>query len=473
MICPRPPRLAVGQLTSEPSGEASAVSPPGADPDLYESGEAYGRSFWLAYVANIILMAAIALLYRYADFVTVLGGSEVHLGWIVGLGMVGSFCTRLTLGSSLDRHGPRLVWLISTAVFVVVWFLHLGIERHDGLAIYVLRIVWCSAVARMLCAATTCVAAGVPLLRVAEMVGVLGTAGFLGMVLGGQLGDLICGAETLLREHVDQMFVAAGLLGCVGMVFVWLATGSEAPRRRRRMPPLTWILRRYHPGALLLIGVASGIGLGLPQTFLRPYAAELNITRIGLFFLVYAPTAIVTRILTRRWFARFGLEPIIILGMAGQVVSVLLFLVVRSQWHLVIPALAYGISHALLYPSVVAAGSRSFPGRYRGLATTLVLAAWDFGLLIGSPIAGVVVHYSEWLGLPPYPTMFITIAGVMAATGSGYVFSAGRSRKAQPRIWPARRMGAEGRPRLAAGRTAWHGLERVPKARVRQPAVRR
>jgi MFS family permease len=188
--------------------------------------------------------------------------------------------------------------------------------------------------------------------------------------------------------------------------------------------PTLWLLRRYNPGAVLVVGVACGIGLGLPQTFLRPYAAELGIARIGLFFSVYAPAAIITRVVTRRWPERFGLDRIIFAGTAGLVTSVLLFLAVRQTWQLVIPGLLYGISHAVLFPATVAAGSRTFPKRHRGLATTLILATWDAGLLVGSPLAGVVLHYSQSLGLPAYPTMFVCVAALMAVLTGWYGWAA-------------------------------------------------
>ena len=59
---------------------------------------------------------------------------------------------------------------------------------------------------------------------------------------------------------------------------------------------------------------------------------------------------------------------------------------------------------------MVAAGSVTFPLRHRGLATVLVLATWDLGQLIGAPTAGAVLQYSPLAGLPPYPTMFLTMA---------------------------------------------------------------
>ena len=68
---------------------------------------AYGRPFWMAYTSNWLLMVGVSLLFRYADFVTLLGGTEFHLGWIVGVGMVGSLAMRLSMGSCIDRYGSR------------------------------------------------------------------------------------------------------------------------------------------------------------------------------------------------------------------------------------------------------------------------------------------------------------------------------------------------------------------------------
>lgn len=192
-------------------------------------------------------------------------------------------------------------------------------------------------------------------------------------------------------------------------------------------PSLFTLLRRHNPGVVLAIGVAMGVGLGLPGTFLRTYAAELGIPRIGLFFLVYAIAAIITRVLTRRWSEHYGPRRIILLGMAGVVASLALFLVVHVEWQLIVPAIAFGCSHAILFPSVVAAGSSTFPLRHRGLATVLVLATWDLGVLAGSPTAGAMLKYSRLAGLPPYPTMFLTMAALMAMVAVWYAIASRES----------------------------------------------
>ena len=59
------------------------------------------------------MMVAVSLLYRYADFVSSLGGTELQLGLIVGLGMVGSVLVRAFQGAgSTARCSRRLARLL-------------------------------------------------------------------------------------------------------------------------------------------------------------------------------------------------------------------------------------------------------------------------------------------------------------------------------------------------------------------------
>jgi MFS family permease len=382
-------------------------------------------------MANLLVMVSMALLFRYADFVTLLGGSEWHLGWIVGTGVMGSLVMRLVLGAGIDHYGPRRVWLASLALLAASCFAHLLVQRYDGPAVYILRILFCSAAAGVFGSTMTFISSTVPVRRMAEMIGMLGTAGFVGIVIGTQLGDVLCGTDVIQRTQVDRMFLTAGAFSLAAMAFVWTATRGHLPPAVRHRPPILSIIRRYHPGTVLLVGVAMGVGISMPPTFLRTYAAELGIAKIGLFFAVYSPTAILTRIVTRRLPERIGLTPMILLGMAALVAGQLALLLVRSEWYFIFPGVAYGVAHAILFPTVIAAGSRAFPNHHRGLGTTLMLAMYDVGSLIGAPTAGAILHFSTDWGLPSYPTLFITTATTLATIGLIFAFTGGRRSKRQ------------------------------------------
>jgi MFS family permease len=402
----------------------------------------YGQLFWLAYLSNTSLLVAVALLYRYADFVRLVGGSEYDLGWIVGIGTIGSLGTRLLLGAWIDRYGTRPLWIASACLFAATCFAHLAIASCQGAAVYLLRISYCCAVAGANGASMTFISKCGPKERLAELVGMLGTASFLGAVIGTLVGDFVLGSVTVTRGPVVMMFVIAGALGLVSLPLAWAATRKEgrppsaekgANGGDQRSPlssngafPMFSLLRRHNPGTVLAVGVAMGAALGLPTTFLRTHATQLGIPRMGLFFMVYAVAAIVTRILTRRWSERFGARPVILLGVAGLAASLLLWLPVGREWQLMLPAVLFGCSHAVLFPSTVAAASAGFPLENRGLAIILILATWDVGLLFCSPAAGAVIRYAPRIHLNPYPTLFVATAALVAAVGAWYAYSSRR-----------------------------------------------
>ena len=177
---------------------------------------AYGWPFWLASSSNLVVMSGVALLYRYADFITLLGGTEFHLGWIVGVGMIGSFAMRLALGSWINRYGARPLWIASLLLFAVTCFAHLAVASYAGVSIYLLRVSYCCAVAGINGASMTFVSARAPNERLAELIGMLGVAGFLGAVVGSLLGDVLLGSIAINSAHVITMFVAAGVLAHAG-----------------------------------------------------------------------------------------------------------------------------------------------------------------------------------------------------------------------------------------------------------------
>lgn len=395
----------------------------------------YDRSFWLAHAANTLVAVAAGLNYRYADFVAFLGGSELHLGWIVGVGMVGSVLVRLGFAPGIDRHGPRRVWVLALALLAASSAAHLAIDRYDGVGIYVARMAFCTALAGVWSASTTFVSSRGPTVRMAELIGMLGTSGFLGIMIGTQLGDWLCADLNGRREPVDRLFIASALLAVAAIPCVLLATRGQAPFRRPRRESL-WTTVKQHQGVMaLVLGVSAGAAVSLPATFLRTFAAELGIRQIGTFFTVCAVVAMASRLGARRVPERLGLARMIVVGYALLAMAQFLYLPVRCEWHLVLPGAVVGIAQAILFPTIVAESSMPYPPQYRGVAMTLILAALDVGQMIGAPAAGAILHGSQALGLPGYPTLFVVTAAMLLAVASLYSMHAwSRLRRPQYRL---------------------------------------
>jgi MFS family permease len=363
----------------------------------------------MAYGSNVAALASIGLLYRYADFIDWLGGTEFHMGWIVGVGMIGSLAARMWMGSIIDLYGTRLVWLGSLLLLAATSFAHLAISNYVGVSIYLLRVLFCCAFAGLNGASLTFISHRAPYKRDAEV--------------GCLLGDLLFAVVASSHAQIVVLFMAAGALALFACPFAWIAARSERRPQATPGPSMLSVVRQQYVGPLLVITATLGMGLGLPTVFVRPFAAQLGIPRIGLFFLIYAATAILTRVLARRWAEYFGLRRMILLGTVGVAASMATLPLVHAEWQLIWPAIGFGCFHAISYPAVLAANNETFPSRHRGLALLVALAAFDVGQLVGAPMAGAVIHGSELGGLPPYPTMFLVTAILMVGASIYYAWA--------------------------------------------------
>jgi len=379
------------------------------------AGEArpYDRVFWLAYLANGLVTLANALMVRYADFVSAVGGNEQQLGLIVGCGMIGSIGIRAIQGEAIDRYGAGRIWNWSVAVYVVSLLLHLTITSAHSPTIFAVRLLMQASLAGVFGSSITFVSLRVPPGRMAEVIGTLGTSGFLGIMIGPLIGDWLSAGLTQERAMTVRMFGVAGAFAFCSALATWMACRHDVRPPHRRRPHWRRIVRRYCPVTISLTAAAMGAGFSIPMIFLRPFAAETGLSGVGLFFLAYAMIAFATRIASRSVFERYGNRPWILVGLVLLALSFLCYAPATQDWHLILPAGLAGMAHALLFPSIVSASTSAFPRRYLGIATSVTLAMFDVGTFIGAPVVGAFIRLAKSNDWAAYPWMFSGTAVVI------------------------------------------------------------
>lgn len=367
----------------------------------------YNWTFAAIFIANLGMMSAASLLYLYEDFVAAAGGSELELGWIVGFGMVGAIAFRLFQGLAIDVIGIRVIWVASLLVFIAGCLWHTRIESIDTWHVYLARLFVAAGIAGSLGCWLTFASLHAPTHRIAEVIGVVGISGFLGMATGPTIGDFLLSGYEKTTETTDRLFFTAAGLAIVSLVFALLATLKNVQKRSTGSHRPLQAIRNTKLGFLFIIGVTMGIAASIPSTFLRPFTKSLNIETVSMYFWIYNATAIACRLIFRRAAETIGLQMMTVIGLIGLAASLVLYLVVSNWWLLAIPAVAAGVSHAFLFPAVMTAGANRFAHEYRGLALSLMFAIFDVGLFIGAPLIGGVLATSEHLKLPAYPTTFL------------------------------------------------------------------
>lgn len=433
----KPDSLANARPCDIPNGESVS---PGINESIYDV------TFWLAYLSNALVSAGNTLLCRYADYVNFLGADEFHLGLIIGFGMVGSLVMRFALGHSIDRFGARRIWLLTILATTLGCIVHLGINDYRSFPIYLARVFYIISLAGVFSSSMTLISARAPKQRLAEVVGIYGSAGFAGILLGAPVADILFPAGITSVWESRLLFLTAGGMCLLSLPLAWVVPPERSHRRpdvsrriRRsllvsrpslREPSLFRLVVRYISVPTVIAGMVAGAALSIPPSFLPRYVAEFGEHSVSGFLFLYAATAIVVRGILLPQVSGRKLDRVILLGTIILCISQLLFLIVRSPWQLVFPGVVFGVAHAFLFPAIVAAGSSTFPKRHRGLATTLMMATFDAGLFVGGPLAGVTLRVAGDLGWPRYPTMFSVISACLVIFAIYYAATmrAGRTR---------------------------------------------
>lgn len=403
------------------------AAPPAREQSVYNS------VFWMSYAANVALVMANALTFRFAELVAYLGGSEKVAGAIVSTGILGALIARLGLGQAIDRFGTRRLWMLSGLLFIFSCGVFI-VCRQLSWELYAARVAFAAALAGMFTCSIVHIQNQVPAERRTEVIGSLGSSGFVGMIIGSQLGDAIFNAYPPGHTRFVVLFGGAAALGLIYLTLVTRLTYRDVHVAPHETPPAHRLLFRYWPGFTVLAALMMGVGFTVITVFLTRFTTYLqstgcDINGIGTFFTGYASSAFIFRIATRRWSRTVGRHRMILAGLAGHCLGHSLLPWVTAEWHFIVPSIACGWGHALLFPAVISLGAGAFPTEYRGSGTTLVLGFTELGAMISAPVLGGLIDYfSEQFGPKAgFVAMFYASAGTALVIGIVYAIKTVRT----------------------------------------------
>lgn len=422
----------------------------------------YVLSFWLAYAANVSLVTANALTFRFAEFVAWLGGSEQLSGTIVSTGVTAALVARFLLGQGIDRYGVKLLWMVSTVVMMSGVSLFPLCNELNWL-VYAGRIAFAIGLAGMFTCSMVHIQNQVPAHRRTEVIGMLGTSGFLGMVCGTQLGDAIFNHVAEGRSQFLALFGTAAGMGLFYLTIVFILTRHDRHTRPAHTPAAHQLLLKYWPGPVMFVAIMLGVGFTVTTVFLTRFSTANGLGGIGTFFTGYSISAFCFRLASRRWSRRYGRHLMIVIGLAGQATGLLLLPHVSANWQFLLPAFGCGLGHALLFPSVISLGSGAFPQELRGSGTTITLGFTELGALLSAPLLGTVIDYAG------FSAMFYTAAFSGVTVGVYYALTRLSCTDEEAVNRPSRRTVV--RPASTASDQPATPITPVPSPAQRQPAL--
>jgi len=374
------------------------TKPQSTHDDVGAPDRLYTPRFFQVFVGVVLMMTCTALQFHFGQYVGSLGHSVDVLGRILGFSFAGTFAIRLSIGGWIDRTGCRRVWIAGS---IIVAASVGAIQFVESLwLITVLRALAQMATASVLTTVAVFAANIAPAERRAESIGSMGLAGFCGMIIGPALGDWIFAKPSQEGWEFHVFFTASAVAALLACAVIWSMPEDivESEGDPRGTPgfattgPQLRIIYNHWPGTIVLVGVVFMAAWCLQSLFLERLAEARGFRDIKVFFLVYAPTAILLRLLFRRVPQQIGRTRTVVGGLALLVVGLLLLVGVERQSQLVIPAMIMGAGHCFIFPSMVDLCAGRLPHEYRGTGTALIFAAGDLGLLIGYVCLGALIE---------------------------------------------------------------------------------
>jgi MFS family permease len=398
----------------------------------------YNRYFAFAFISQVgFVLANTALMAHYARWIGFLGGRVDTAGWITGTASIAGLLLRPWIGQWIDRWGAKTVWLLGYAIFIAGSLSNLWL--HDlGLGVYVCRALIVVGGAFVFSSSITYVSHLAPPERRAEAIGMLGVAGFIGILFGPFWAELTLSAERT-RGEFEMIFVISACLLSLPLLLLLLLKKPESEARRRStgLGEFLQTARKYWPGSIFFVQSTFGLCMTIPFVFLTKFIDDAGLEGNGfslasVFFMCYAGWGLTLRLILRRAPERFGRRKLLLAGAVVMALGMLSFLLVDAEHasRIVIPALLCGTGHSLMYHTCTALLLESFPDEMRGVGSALSMVAMDLGMIGGSQVLGEVAFRFG------YNTLFVIVALINLTAGIVYALVSipvwqGRARQRQ------------------------------------------
>lgn len=319
-----------------------------------------------------------------------MGASHFQVGMVMSAFPIGVLAFRPAGGWLVSHHGRKKTIVFGAAALTIFSGLYLVVDSLTSF--FVVRFFHGFGISAFTTASIVLISDVVPSRNRGQMMGLMGVANYLGFGFGPYFSSII-----YHRFGIDFIFLFATGTAALSLVisrFI-LEPPREAMSAMRREKIAEAVVRRWFLVPTVFILIAALIH-GLIVIFLPLLLQERAIPLdSGQFFLFFALSVLVVRILAGKASDHFGRG--IVLAIASLLVTVSLVLLwrVNSQTTLIAAAIFYGSGYGSQQPtlSVLIADTTNYANR--SLLFSIYYATFDTGILLAGYLFGWIADWSS------------------------------------------------------------------------------
>lgn len=350
------------------------------------SPKIYNTQFWLLCLASLLFFASFNMVIpELPDYLTNLGGAD-YKGLIIALFTVTAMISRPFSGKLTDTIGRMPVILFGVGICVVCSLCYPFVTTL--FAFFALRLVHGFSTGFSPTGMTAYLADVIPAHKRGEAVGILGTAGTVGMALGPAIGGAIANQVSL-----NTMFYCSSFFAILSMLLV-----LRSRETLKEKQAFTFSLLRvgksdfFEPRVLLpsMIMLLTAFAYGAVYTLLPDFGKHLGIKNKGLLFTYFTIASLTVRLIAGKASDRYGREPVLRISTFIMLAAMLVLGFATSQQALIVGVVLYGLAQGATSPTLLAWATDLSDPAFKGRGISSLYIFMEFGIGAGAFLSGWV-----------------------------------------------------------------------------------
>jgi len=349
-------------------------------------GRIFTPSFGLLCASAVLFFASFNMIIpELPAYLTRLGGAE-YKGLIISLFTVTAMISRPFSGRLADRIGRVPVIVVGSSVCLVCSLLYPVLSGVWGF--FLLRLVHGFSTGFTPTGQTAYVSDIVPPSRRGEAMGIIGTAGMLGMAGGPALGGL-------LAEYwgLNAVFYCSSAFAFLSISI--LMNLRETLKQKQSFELQHLNVGRddlFEPRVLTpcIVMVLSAYAYGAVFTLIPDFGMFVGVKNKGLLFTALTLSSLTVRLIGGKASDRWGRRPVLQVSTGVMTVAMISMAFAATPQQLFASIILYGLAQGTTSPTLLAWATDLSPVERKGRGVASLYMAMELGIGVGAFASGVL-----------------------------------------------------------------------------------
>lgn len=319
------------------------------------------------------------------EYLTQLGGAE-YKGLIISLFTITAMVSRPFSGKLTDKIG-RVPVMISGAVVCFVCSLLYPLVS-SLYAFFALRFVHGFSTGFTPTGNTTYLSDIIPVEKRGEAMGLLGTAGAVGMAAGPALGGTLANHFGL-----NAMFYCSSFFALVSILILSRIKETLKIKEKFSLNHLNISKNDiFEPLVLVpcLVMLLAAFAYGAVLTVIPDFGQHVGIKNKGLLFTFLTVASLLIRLLAGKASDRYGRVQVLRVSTVVIVLSMLVIATAESTFQLIVGVSMYGLAQGSTSPTLLAWATDLSHDQFKGRGIASLYIFMEMGIGLGAFISGLV-----------------------------------------------------------------------------------